>query len=102
MVIVSGTLDVNPEKHDEAVAAFQAAAAATERDDAGCITYRFYEDVSQPNRFLVYEEWESAESLAAHGKAAHMAVFGAAIGPTLAGKPNIRRFDNANEVPLNS
>ena len=92
MIIVTGIFPINPKKRAEAVAALNIAVAATEQE-AGCITYRFYEDIDAPCRFHVYEEWESAEHLAAHGKSAHIAELRAAMPNILAGAPTLSRYE---------
>ena len=34
--------------------------------EAGCLEYDIWQDTSDPTRFAMLEEWESAESLEAH------------------------------------
>lgn len=79
MLIVTGIIEVNP----DGIAAAQTAAIAMmeeTRKEAGCYLYEFSQLVEAPAKFRVYEEWEDAAALKAHGESAHMAVFRAALG----------------------
>ena len=67
MIVVQGDFVFKPGTRDEAIAAMVAVQQAVTRDEAGCIRYRFYADLEDPNKFIVYEEWETREHLAAHG-----------------------------------
>lgn len=65
MIVVQGDFTIKPGKRDEAIAAMTKVAKATQQE-AGCIRYNFYADLEDPNRFIVYEEWESQAHLDAH------------------------------------
>ena len=67
MIVVQGDFVIKAGKRDEAIAAMVAVQQAVERDEAGCIRYHFYADLEDPNKFIVYEEWETKAHLAAHG-----------------------------------
>lgn len=99
MLIVAGTFPINPERREDALAAITDMVTATEQED-GCITYRFYEDLTEPGRFLIYEQWESKEHLAAHFNTPHMATFRSRIPGLLAGTPVIKRYDIAEVSDL--
>lgn len=92
MLIVSGTLQIRADKREEAVAAAVAMATATQAE-VGCLTYNFYADLTDPTRFLVYEEWESAEALAAHSQTPHMAIFRAQMAQLAAAPTAIKRYE---------
>ncbi|WDF35283.1 putative quinol monooxygenase (plasmid) [Arthrobacter agilis] len=49
--------------------------AQISRRDEGCITYSVHADVENPFRFVLYEVWGSAESLAAHDCTDHVRRF---------------------------
>lgn len=42
------------------------------RKEAGCIQYDFHQDLKSPDLFYAYEQWETMEHLAAHGKSDHI------------------------------
>lgn len=42
------------------------AAATAAPSEAGCISYRLYEETHEPGSFFTVEEWESEDALQAH------------------------------------
>ncbi len=99
MIIIAGTFRLNAERREDALAAMRDVAAATNANDAGCIQYQFAVDVADPNLVVLYERWDTAENLAAHGKAAHMAPFRAAIQGCLESR-EIFIYKDVVEEPL--
>jgi quinol monooxygenase YgiN len=77
---------------ETAVAAALEMSAASERE-AGCKTYRFYTDLADANTVFIFEEWESAEALAAHFETAHMADFRQKLPALLASEPEILQYE---------
>ncbi len=65
-VIIAGEIDVPPDRRDACLAAIAELQLATRRDEPGCLAYVFSADPVTPGRIVVYERWESAESLLAH------------------------------------
>ena len=59
-------------KSEEQVAAFALIADAV-RAERGCIRYDLHRVTNQPERFLLLEEWASADDLATHDASAMMA-----------------------------
>lgn len=47
--------------------------------EAGCISYRFTQELSHPQRMIVVEQWASVDALKTHFGAPHMAAFSAAL-----------------------
>ncbi len=79
MIVVSGIVEVGAASVEAAVGAAAEMARAT-REEPGCLSYAFYQDVESPGRFRVFEEWESEAALEDHFKTAHMATFREALG----------------------
>lgn len=98
MLIVAGTIKISAEHREAAMAAAQTMAAATQQED-GCLEYQFYEHISEPSTFLVFERWESADHLAAHFETAHMAVFRSAIQGIVVAR-DIKRYAIASTSDL--
>ena len=92
MLIVTGVVEVAPEGADALKAAAVEMARATRAED-GCITYAFWQDLEQDNRFRVYEEWRDLPALEAHFHAPHMAVFRDAVGKAGLLSRQIHRFE---------
>ena len=90
MIIIGGDMKVNPEFRAEAVQAFVKMAKASQAEE-GCITYVFTADLEAEDIFHLFEVWENAETLAAHGQTAHMAEFRTEIGKYRT-ESNIKRY----------
>ena len=99
MIIVSGTIAVRPEARDEAVAAALGMQAAT-RSEPGCRAYEFSATLEDPDRFRLFEVWDSAAALGAHLATPHVADFGARAGAWLAAAPAITRYGVHEAGPL--
>ncbi len=65
MIIIAGTVDVDPERRDAALEAGCPHMEAT-RAQKGCLHYVWSADLLVPGRIYVYEAWETQEDLAAH------------------------------------
>jgi quinol monooxygenase YgiN len=70
VIIISGTVDVDPEKREAALLAAQPHMQAT-RELAGCLDYVWSADPLVPGRIYVYERWESREHLEVHFSSPH-------------------------------
>jgi quinol monooxygenase YgiN len=84
MIRVVAVITAKPGRRDELLAAFRANLAAV-RAENGCIEYAGHVDATGigpfqakfgPDVLVVLESWESAEALAAHIAAPHMAAYG--------------------------
>jgi quinol monooxygenase YgiN len=92
MIILAVTAVVKPEQREEALRAALAMGTAT-RAEPGCVAYRFYADLEDPNRFFLFEEWENEEALARHGETEHMRVFRERLPVVLAAPLVVKRYD---------
>ena len=70
MILVAGTIDVDPERRAEALEAGKPHVAGT-RTQKGCVAYVWSADPTVEGRIVVYEHWESEADLAAHFKNEH-------------------------------
>lgn len=66
MIIIAGTIDVDPERRDACVNAAGPVQKATRDDEPGCLAYCFAIDPVVAGRIQVYELWADQASLAAH------------------------------------
>ncbi|MFK7752441.1 MAG: putative quinol monooxygenase [Sedimentitalea sp.] len=99
MLIVTGTIELPAAGVEQMKEAARVMARATRQED-GCHTYAFWQDIENECVFRVYEEWESRAHLKAHGETAHMATFRAAIGKVGVVSRNIVSFDAGEMSPL--
>lgn len=74
MLIIAGTVTFEPSSQDRMIEAAGVVAEET-RKEAGCMSYEFFADLTQPGRFLLFEEWEDEASLLAHFETPHLAAF---------------------------
>jgi len=91
MIVVAGRIRVKAEERSQAVRVALRMAEAT-RAEPGCVSYRFYADLTDPNTFFLFEEWESDEALARHFQTPHMAEFQQQIPRFVAGPFEIKRY----------
>ena len=99
MIVIAGSVPVKPERRDEAARAALRMAEAT-RKEAGCISYRFYVDLADPDTCFIFEEWENEEALGRHFQSPHMAEFQKSLPGLLAGAPAIRRYAVTAVTPM--
>lgn len=84
MILVTGTIDVDPDQRDTFVKAAQEVMTAT-RAEAGCEQYVFSADLDDAGRFHVVERWAGEDEMTAHMGSDHLAAFMGAIGGIVKG-----------------
>ncbi len=87
MIVVTGRVQIPPERREEFLAIATSMCAAS-RGDEGCTGYRVYEDLEQPNRYVFVEEWRDDEALQSHFAQPHTTTFMAALVPMLGEPPD--------------
>jgi quinol monooxygenase YgiN len=68
--------------------------------EAGCRTYELSTQLIDPLTFRLFEEWDSAEALAAHFQTPLFQAFSAALPGLLAAAPAFLRYEIAEVGPL--
>ena len=99
MILVTGTMPLQPAQQEAALDAVRTLQAHT-RTEPGCHAYRFALDIDEPHLLRVHEEWEDDESMQAHLATPQFADFIERIGDKLAGAPDVTRWDGAVGRPL--
>ncbi|MEM7331011.1 MAG: putative quinol monooxygenase [Chloroflexota bacterium] len=99
MLIVAGKIPIQPEKRAEAMAVTTIMAKATQAEE-GCIEYHFYSNVEDPNTFLVFEKWETADALKAHFETPHMAEFRSKMPNLAAGPSDVWQYEVSNSSKI--
>ena len=89
MIVVVGRVKTDAEKR-EALIQIAHKVAAGSRAEAGCISYRVYQDTENAEDFVFVEEWESEEALQTHFRTAHIAEFMGSIMSAIVGAPDVR------------
>ena len=99
MIVVVGRVQTDADKREALMRVGQAVAAAS-RKEAGCISYRLYEDTELENEFVFVEEWESSEALQRHFTTPHVGEFMQAIPATVVGPPDVKFHTIASTMDL--
>ena len=79
MILVSGTISLDPAKTEAFHAALEPLLAGT-RQEPGNVSYGFYADPHEAGTYRIFEEWESQEAIDAHMVADHFTTFMGAMG----------------------
>jgi len=74
MIIVSGTITIDPAKIDRARELTSALVAATLQEE-GCAQYGYWQSLEQPGVIRVFEQWADDDALNTHMGTPHMAEF---------------------------
>ncbi len=99
MVIIMGTVRVDPARLDAARPAMAAMVEAS-RAEVGCRCYAYSEDVLEPGLIRVSEQWADREALDAHFKTPHMAVWRAAFAEIGISDRRLEVFDAGEPGPI--
>lgn len=99
MLLIAGTIQLDPAKRSEAGGAFEKMRAAT-LQEAGCVEYQAYFDRKDAGVVFIFEKWESQEALTAHFATAHMAEFGAALANLGVTRMDLRKYEVSAERPV--
>jgi quinol monooxygenase YgiN len=89
MIVVVGRVSTDPAKRAQLIGVAQKVASAS-REEAGCVSYRIFEDTERPNHFVFVEEWEGEEALQQHFRTPHIAEFMQAIPGTIVAPPDVK------------
>lgn len=82
MIYVIATLAIRPGSL-EALRAAAADCIAATRKEKGCISYDLHASLTDPEKLVFVERWESREDLTAHSKQRHLAAWREASAPNL-------------------
>jgi quinol monooxygenase YgiN len=99
MIVVVGRVRTDADKREALVRVGQAVAAAS-RSEAGCISYRLYEDTEIDHEFVFVEEWASDEALQRHFATPHVREFMDAITATIVAPPDVKFHTIASSMDL--
>jgi quinol monooxygenase YgiN len=92
MIIVHGLFPIIPDQRQEALDLMYEMAIAT-KAESGCVSYEFYVAQTDPNQFLLFQEWESVDALQGHFETVHMEQFLEKLPSIIAGDIVTRRYE---------
>jgi quinol monooxygenase YgiN len=99
MIIVVGRVKTDADRRAALIGVGQAVAAAS-RAEAGCMSYRLYEDTEIENEFVFIEEWDGEEALKRHFSSSHVRDFLQAVRATIIGAPDVKFHTIASSMDL--
>ncbi len=99
MIIVLGYLKLDPAAIDDDLKGAMQAAMATTRQENGCHRYSLAFENEAEGVVSISELWSDEDALKAHGKAPHMAAFGAALKGKVRSM-DVKIYDGENERPV--
>ena len=99
MLVVAGTINLDPDHLNEMLAAIVPLMEATQAEE-GCIDYVLSADPKEPGTIRIFEKWASDEALGAHMKAPHMVEFQQKAGDFGITAMSVERFDGATASKL--
>lgn len=99
MLVVAGTIRLDPAKREEASAAAQAVMKETHKEP-GNIMYVFSEDLAEPGLFYIFEKWEDQAALESHFGMPHMAEFQGKMGGFGIKGVNVEKYEIASVGPV--
>lgn len=92
MIVISGTIVIDPAKVDEALVAVRELETATRAED-GNLEYGFWLSHSDPGTFHVFEKWADDDAVNAHMASDHMLAFLTAAGGFGITSTELTRYD---------
>ncbi len=96
MYLVVAHATAQPERHTE-MSQLLVEMATTSRNEKGCLSYIFANDVENPASFWSIEQWTDQAALEAHLAAPQLAKMMEKLGPLLDGAPTITGYEVPGE-----
>jgi quinol monooxygenase YgiN len=99
MLSTKAEFEILPGKEEEAIAAIVKLIEAVEREEPGCILYRWHRGTKEPNHIMVFELWRDLAAVDEHRGMAHMKEFGSLFGSVFdPASVKIERYELIGEV----
>lgn len=99
MLIIAGTVDVDPAQREAYLSHADVAAQATLQED-GCFDYVFTADRLDPGRIRIYERWRDFDCVKAHLKSDHIAAYREAVADLVVKNRSFTSYEVTNERAL--
>jgi quinol monooxygenase YgiN len=99
VIVIHATVLIDPAKIPAAIAAAKEMMEAS-RKEPGCHVYTFTQDLYEPARFHIIEEWESEDVLAKHFATPHMGKFQQVVGGLGVKEMKADKFGVSSKGPI--
>jgi quinol monooxygenase YgiN len=93
MIGVVATLKVQPDKSADFEKVFLDLQNRVKANEPGCLTYQLTKSRTEAGTYKVLELYATADALKHHGGTDYFKAAGAAMGPFMAGRPDIEYLD---------
>ncbi|MEO1060196.1 MAG: putative quinol monooxygenase [Actinomycetota bacterium] len=88
MLTVRVVADLRPEGAETALAQLRRESTEVPERFPGCRRFDVFVDPAEPNRFLLYEEWDDQDAFSAYRESNYFAEAGAILFPLIDGAPD--------------
>ena len=99
MLVIAGTIRIDPAKRDAAAAAALEIMRAT-HEEPGNLAYAFSSDLGDAGLIHIFEKWESQAALDFHFKTPHMAAFQKKMGGFGVKEMKLEKYEIASVGPV--
>ena len=99
MILIAGTMNVDPAKVDDFMTEACELMRATHQEP-GNLAYSFSRDPLEDGLIHIFEKWESEEALTEHMGLPHFTGFGAKIGDLGVTGASVKKYTGATEGDL--
>jgi len=96
MIMVQSTFQLHADKKHEALSLMKNMVRLC-RQENGCLSYEYFEGVTDPNQVVLLQEWESAHCLEGHYQTKHMEDFLSKLGDYLQSPVTTRSYVSQEE-----
>ena len=93
MIGVVAVLKIQPDKTADFEKVFLDLQQKVKANEPGCLTYQLTKGRTEPGIYKVLELYASEEALKHHGGTDYFKAGGAAMGPFMAGRPEVEYLD---------
>jgi quinol monooxygenase YgiN len=101
MIMVQSTFHLLPESKAEVIRLMKNMVKLC-REERGCLSYEYFEGVTDQNQVILLQEWENADCLQGHYKTEHMESFISSLGKYLESPVSTRSYVSQEERIVNS
>ena len=101
MIVVQTTFQLLPDSKQEALKLMRNMVRLC-RLEHGCLSYEYFEGVTDPNQVVLLQEWEDAECLQEHYQTDHMEDFLNRLGDYLESPVSTRSYISEEERSVTS
>ncbi len=99
MIMVQSTFHLAADSKSEAIELMKNMVRLC-RQEHGCLSYEYFEGLSDANHIVLLQEWENADCLQGHYETTHMEEFLGKLGNYLQSEVITRSYASQDEPPV--